>query len=47
MLRVLVWSFLYCLLLGTISIDVRYKDGLHMRFKGWLDMIKEGWKKRK
>jgi len=35
MIRTLLWGCLYLLTLGAATIDVRYRDGLHIHFKGW------------
>lgn len=45
MLRAIVFTTGYLLLLGAPSIDVTFKDGLHLKFYGWAEKI--GRKKRK
>ena len=35
MFRLLAWLFIYILLLGAASFDVKYSDGLHIKLNGW------------
>ena len=41
--RVIFWTLIYLLVLGSIDIEVRYKDGLHIELKGWLNH----WKRKR
>ena len=41
MIRTLLWLLLYLASLGSLSIDVRYSDGLHVKFNGWA----KGWRR--
>lgn len=45
MLRAIVFTLIYLCLLGAVSIDVTFKDGLHLKFTGWAEQI--GKKKRR
>ncbi len=40
MIRTVLWLGFYCLCLGFVSIDVTYKDGLHLQFYNWEDRQK-------
>lgn len=40
MIRVIMWFCLFLLSLGFMSIDVLYKDGLHIIFHGHADRKK-------
>ena len=35
MIRFLFWFFVWVITLFSASIDIRYTDGLHIKFKGW------------
>jgi len=35
-IRLIMWSTVYLLLLGTCSIRAEYSDGLVIKLKGWL-----------
>lgn len=37
MIRVILWTSLWCLCLGFASIDVTYTDGLHIRLYSWAE----------
>ena len=39
MSRALLWVMLYLLSLGTLSIRVRYTDGLEINLVGWPDAL--------
>jgi hypothetical protein len=46
-MRLIQWLFIYIGTFGLLSITVKYKDGLHIRLKGWPDMIMGLFKKKK
>ena len=36
MIRIIMWTVLYLMLLGTCMFRVEYSDGLVIKLKGWL-----------
>lgn len=41
MIRFLAWSLFVMFTFGTVDIDVRYADGLHLHYHSWLDNLIE------
>jgi hypothetical protein len=41
MIRYLTWSLFILFTLGTVDFDVIYSDGLHLRYKSWLENLIE------
>lgn len=39
MIRFTLWLIFYIVLLGAVSVKVKYSDGLSLNFKGWLDYL--------
>lgn len=46
MIRLLFWDILWICTLCSIDIDVKYTDGLHIKFNGWGTPLLN-WLKRK
>ena len=45
-MRLFFWLLIWIATLCMADIDVRYKDGLHIKFNGWYGAIKR-WHKRR
>lgn len=41
MLRALFWLVVYLATLGLLDIEVKYDDGLTVRFKSWVTLLRE------
>lgn len=44
MLRILFWIVVTVMTLGTISYEVTYTDGLHIKSVGWPERLTNWWK---
>ncbi len=44
-IRLLFWLLIYIIFLGIVSFDVKYKDGLIIKLKGWPEFIMK-WEKK-
>lgn len=47
MLRTLVFTLGYLVLLGAVSIEVTFTDGLHIKLTGWLEKLWPDKKKKR
>lgn len=36
MIRALLWGLLWVCTLGILDIEVKYSDGLHIKYNSWL-----------
>lgn len=41
MFRMLFWLVVYAVTLCTVSINIKYKDGLEINLKGWPDLLRK------
>lgn len=41
MIRILTWSLFILFTLGAVGFDVRYNDGLHLRYRSWFENLIE------
>jgi hypothetical protein len=39
--RYLMWSIFLLFTLGTVDFDIKYADGLHIRYRSWLENLIE------
>ncbi len=46
-MRFLFWLVIWLLTFCSADIDVRYRDGLNLEFRGWIGAIQRWWEERR